>query len=104
MRSRQPTQADIRTAEANFAEFNRHIAHSLTERGGPTYFAGDRLTIADFVLVSNYLSYAFNEASLKPITQTQAATVAQTPVVIGYIERVKAQIPGYLAVRGAYPV
>ena len=100
----EPSEEDLAKSKENFAKFNAQVAKSLADRGNPTYFAGDRLTIADFVLANHYLSYAFNETNEKDIVATAKATVAETPNVGEYMERVKAQIAGYLEVRGKYMI
>merc|ERR1712037_845825 len=46
--------AAIEAAKANFSKFNKQISEKLTSRGKP-FIAGDRLTIADFVVLSHYL-------------------------------------------------
>uniref|UniRef100_A0A7S3MRB2 GST N-terminal domain-containing protein n=1 Tax=Favella ehrenbergii TaxID=182087 RepID=A0A7S3MRB2_9SPIT len=97
----ESTEEELEASKTNFAKFSKQIAASLTERG-TTFFAGDRLTIADFVILSHFLSMAFNEANDKPIVATAAATVAETPIIGEYCERVKAQLGDYIASRGAY--
>ena len=71
----------------------------MKARDGPKYFAGERLTIADFVIVSHYLCYAFNDFNKKPIVDQARAFVEETPIVCAYVDRVKEAIASYLAIR-----
>jgi len=46
------------------------VAAKLAERGADaTFFAGARVTIADFILFSHYMSMAFNDGCPKPVKE-----------------------------------
>ena len=92
----EPDEESFNKAKEVFEKFNGQIAGMLT-KNNTTYFAGERLTIADFVILCHYLSFTQNPACEKPITQAHAATAASTPVVGEYCERVKAQVADYIA-------
>ena len=96
-----PDQESFNKAKVAFASFNNQIAAMLT-KNGTKYIAGERLTIADFVILSHYMSYAWNEACQKPIVEAHAATVAETPIVVQYCDRVKVELGESLAYRGSY--
>ena len=74
------------------------MAAKLAERGADaTFFAGARLTIADFIIFSHYMSMAFNDGCTKPVKDLAAAKVAETPAVGEYITRMKAEMADYMA-------
>ena len=96
-------EEDVVKAIEAITRFNSQIAQKLTENN-TTFFASDRLTIADFVITAQYLQFAFNEANSREVVGRAAAVVATTPIVGEYLARVKAELADFLAVRGAYPV
>ena len=80
------------------------MAAKLAERGpNATFFAGDRLTIADFIIFSHYMSMSHNDGNTKPIKDRAAAKVAETSVVEEYITRMKAEMADYLVIRISAP-
>ena len=89
-------------ALVDFTKFNNLIEGKLTEVGA-NFFAGNRITIADFVIFSVYLSNVLNEAAEETTLRDQfAAALESTPKVREYIERMKAENASFLAVRGAF--
>ena len=97
------TEEEVDAAKAAFAKYNGQIAGALT-KNNTTFFAGDRLTIADFVILSTYLCSAWNESCDKPIVQAHAETAAATPIIGQYCDRVKAELGDIIAQRAPFPV
>ena len=95
-------EEDVSKAIEGFTKFNAQIAQKLTENN-TTFFASNRLTIADFVITAQYLQMAFNEANSREVASRAAAVVATTPVVGEYVSRVKAELGDYLTNRAPYP-
>ena len=93
----------VAAAVANFAKFNTQIAQKLSEVEGD-FIAGPRLTIADFVIASLYLSLAFNEGNDREVRTLTGQKVTETPIVVAYLEKVKAELADYMATRDAYPI
>ena len=90
--------AAIEAAKANFSKFNKQISEKLTSRGKP-FIAGDRLTIADFVVLSHYLCLAFNDACEHAVVAAHAEAARGEGIVMEYLERVKAEVAPFLATR-----
>ena len=87
-----------------FGKFNKQIETHLAAQS-TRFIASDRLTIADFVVFSTYMSVVQNEATPAPeIQATFEATMADTPKVKAYIATMKQEMATYLANRGAYPI
>ena len=93
----------VAAAVANFAKFNTQIAQKLSEVEGD-FIAGPRLTIADFVIASLYLSLAFNEGNDREVRTLTGQKVSETPIVVAYLEKVKGELADYMATRDAYPI
>ena len=94
------SEEETAAAVASFGTFNSEIAAKLSETG-KNYFAGDKLTIADFTILAHYLQMPQSD-SPKACTASCAALVAETPVVGAYLERVKAHVADYLAARASH--
>ena len=100
--SHEDEQAVTDAADVFVNKFHKQIANKLAERGDSAQFiAGDRLTIADFAVLSAYLTFAVAGKQCKP-TLACKAKVEESPAVLAYIERVKAEIPQYMTDRAQY--
>ena len=95
---------DAATNEAgvtNFKKFHDQIA--IKVGAGRKFIASDRLTIADFVVLSHYLTLAFNDAVQSDGIVQRRNIASSSPEVNAYLDRVKAEIVDYLDdVRGDY--
>ena len=91
----------IDAAKANFVKFHKQMENMLTSHGKP-FIAGDRMTIADFVVLSQYLSLAFNDACEQPIVASHGEAVRSSTTVMEYLERGKAELADYMSTRKAY--
>ena len=61
------TEEQVAESVEKFAIFNKQIAGKLAERGDSAKFiAGDRLSIADLVAFSLYMTFPYNEGNQKP--------------------------------------
>ena len=93
----EPSQEDLDDTVEKFEKFNSQIAAKLTARGDNARFvAGEKLTIADFVTYSIYLSFGSTEFSQKNISATTAAKVVEKPVIVAYMERMRAELAEYV--------
>ena len=95
-------QEKITEGVTHFEAFNRHM-ETLLNSTNSRLIASDRLTIADFVVFSLYMSLVQNEATVAPEIQAAlAAKVEETPKVKAYIEIMKQEMAAYMAQRPAY--
>ena len=79
------------------------MANQLKKRtASEKFFAGKRLTIADFTLVSHYLSMSHNEASDKQVKNDARKVVKKTPIVENYISNVQKAMARYMAQRPSF--
>ncbi len=90
---------------ANWTKFNNQIEGHLA-RTGSTFIAGNRITIADFVVFATYASMAINEFTegTEHIQAAFAATLESTPKVREYIERMKTELAGHMSQRSGFNV
>ena len=86
----------------NFTKWHDQIVKKLTD-GGKDFIAGDRLTIADMVILSHYLCLAINPACELPCVAARAAVVNGSEIVTAYLERCKVQLADFMAIRGSFP-
>ena len=99
-----PDAEKVTEGVALFDKFNKQMEKHLATLGSP-YMAGDRITIADFLIFSLYMTIIFNESTGAPDVMAQfAATLADTPKVNEYVARMKQEMAAVLAQRGAYVV
>jgi len=81
--SNEDKEAD-KLAIENFAKFNNQVARMLAKRASAKdkFFAGRRLSIADFTLFSHYLCMSHNEAAKgKAVKKEALKVVKKTPIV-----------------------
>ena len=59
------TEAEHERGLAHFEKFNTKVAENLVEQRDKKYFAGDNLTIADFILFNHYMIVLLNDGNLE---------------------------------------
>ena len=97
MNDEDQTKEKIDEAMAHFRNFNRQIADNLQKRpAGQAFFAGNRLTIADFVLFSHYMSMVYNDFNKRKVVKTAQKEVAKTPIIGKYVAHMKKVMSSYL--------
>ena len=75
----------------------KQIGAKLDERERK-FFAGDRLTIADFLILSIYLRFT-DEANQKNVRSQAQAKIDEISSVTAYIDKVKTEMASYVAQR-----
>ena len=89
---------------AHFDKFNKQIEARLAAQGS-RFMAGERITIADFVIFSLYMALVQNENSGAPEVQAAlAATLTDSEKVNEYLAMMKIEMGSYMAVRSPYGV
>ena len=98
-----PTDEKLAEGVERFVHFNNQIEAHFAKMNNAPFFAGDRMTIADFVMFSCYISFVDNPGCIRPECQAAlAAKMEATPLVQAYIGRMKTAMPEYMAIRSSY--
>ena len=100
--SGESDQEKVAQGVACFEALNKQL-ETLLASTNSRFIASDRLTIADFVVFSLYMSLVQNEATQAPELQAAlAAKLADTPKVSAYLETMKQEMATYMSQRQAY--
>ena len=86
-------------ATVDFKKFHDQISARLV---AGKFIAGDRVTIADFVILSHYLNLAHNPDCAVEGVAARAAVADSNPEMLEYLGRVKAEIADWLVTRGKF--
>ena len=82
-----------------FANWNQLIEKKLSQMG-TKFLAGDKITIGDFIVFSEYASVAVND---RPVREAQQAACAKaledSPAVTAWVKAMKEELKEYLEER-----